>query len=148
MPSVPGDSSLPDWALAEASAALNVGQSVPDIEKRLVAKGLSPSTATAVVNAALEGRVHASSAPTGPSEGALTIHRVASVVAVCICLGLAYAFGGGISVGRTVLWLFLPVACIWWAELLANISPPTLVRWIAWVVVALIGVYRVVLLII
>ena len=146
MPASPGNSALPDWALDQARAALNLGLSAPEVEQRLAAKGLAPSTATAVVNALLEGHLQASSEPSGPSAGALTAHRVASAVAVCICLGLAYAFGGGQSVGRTTLSLFLPVACIWWAGVLSSDSPATLVRWTAWVVVLLIGGYRVVLL--
>jgi hypothetical protein len=146
MPSLPSDASLPDWAVAEANAALKIGLSVPEIEQRLVAKGLSPSTAAAAVNAALEGHLQASSASSGPSEGALTAHRAASAAAVCLCLGLAYAFGGGPSVGITVLWLMLPAACIWWAEVLVSVSPPALVRWTAWVVLLLIGAYRVLLL--
>jgi hypothetical protein len=145
MSSRPDDSALPDWAVAQASAALKLGMSVPDIEQRLVTKGLSPSTATAVVTAVLEGRLRESPAAPGPSEGALTAHRTASAVVACICLVLAYAFGGGPSVGRTALWLMLPVACIWWAEVLTDGSPPTLVRWASWILLLLIGGYRVVL---
>jgi hypothetical protein len=146
MTSLPGDSALPDWAVSQASAALKVGLTVPEIEQQLVAKGLSPSTAAAVVNAVLDGRLRASSAPPGPGDGALAAHRVASAVAVCVCLGLAYAFGGGLSVGRTTLLLLLPVACIWWADALESEYPPALVRWTAWVVLLVIVGYRAVLL--
>jgi hypothetical protein len=146
MASPTGDLTLPDWAIAHASAALKIGQTVPRIEQQLVAKGLSPATAAAVVNAVLEGRLQTGSALPGPGEGALTAHRLASAVAACLCLGLAYAFGGGLSVGRTTLWLLLPVACIWWAEVLAGTAPPSLVRWGAWLVVLAIAGYRVVLL--
>jgi hypothetical protein len=120
--------------------------SVPDIEQRLVGKGLPSSTAAAVVTAVLEGRLRTSQEASGASERAVTAHRAASAVAVCICLALAYAFGGGPSVGRTALSLLLPVACIWWAEVLTANSPPTLVRWVAWVVLLLIAGYRVLLL--
>jgi len=146
MPSLPGDPMLPEWAVGQASAALKIGQTVAEVEQRLVAKGLSPSTATAVVTTVLEDRLRASSASPGPGEGALTAHQAASAVAACICLGLAYVFGGGLSAGRTTLWLLLPVACIWWAEVLVSASPPALVRWAAWVVLFLIGGYRVILL--
>jgi hypothetical protein len=145
MPASPGDSTLPDWALDHARAALRLGLSVPEVEQRLVAKGLAPSTATAVVNAILEGHLQATSEPSGSSEDAATAHRAASAVVACMCLGLAYAFGGGESVGRTVLWLLLPVACIWWAEVF-EANSPTLVRWTAWAVLLLIGMYRTVLL--
>lgn len=145
MPSPPGDPTLPDWATAQANAALKIGVSVPEIEQGLVAQGLSPSTASAVVNAVLESRLRANASSLGSGEEALTVHRVASAVVACLCLGLAYAFGGGESVGRTVLWLLLPVAVIWWAEILESNTPPALVRWAAWVVLLLIGVYRAVL---
>jgi hypothetical protein len=146
MASPPADPTLPDWAIAHASAAPKIGQTVPQIEQQLVSKGLSAATATAVVNAVLEGRLQAGSAPPGPTDGALMAHRVASVVAVCLCLGLAYAFGGGLSVGRTILWLLLPVGCIWWAEMQPDNAPPSLIRWVAWLVVVLIAGYRVILL--
>lgn len=132
--------------MAEAKAALMIGHTRPQIEQQLVAKGLSPSVAAAVVTAVLEEYLRASSASPGPGDGALMVHRAASAAAVCLCLGLAYAFGGGESVGRTILWLLLPVACIWWAEVLESAYPPALVRGAAWVVLLLIGVYRVVLL--
>jgi hypothetical protein len=143
--SPPGDSTLPDWALAQASAALKIGMSVPDVEQRLVAKGLSPSTASAVVTAVLEGRLRASQEVSGHNERAVTAHRAASAVAVCICLALAYAFGGGLSVVVTALALLTPVACIWWAEALTSAFPPA-VRWTAWVVLLFIAGYRVLLL--
>jgi hypothetical protein len=143
---VPPGSSPPDWAKAQATAALKIGLSVPEIEQGLVAQGLTPSTASAAVNAALEDRLRATAAPLDAGDRALTAHRLASAFAVCVCLGLAYAFGGGESVGRTVLWLLLPVACIWWADLFASDYPPALIRWAAWVLLIVIGVYRVVLL--
>jgi hypothetical protein len=132
--------------MAQADAALKIGQSAPQIEQGLIAKGLSPAVATAVVTAVLESRLHASYAASEPSDGALMAHRVASAVVACLCLGLALMFGGGLSAAKTALWLLLPVACIWWAEMLESVSPPILIRWTAWVVLVLIGVYRVVLL--
>src|SRR4051812_9039278 len=71
MPLLPGDSSLPDWAVAQANAALKIGVSVPEIEQGLVAQGLAPSTASAVVNAVLEGRLRANASSLGSGEGAL-----------------------------------------------------------------------------
>jgi hypothetical protein len=146
MPSSPGDSSLPNWALAEADAALRLCLSVPEIERRLVAKGLPPATATAVVNAVLDARLRASSAPPDTGDQSLMVHRGASAVVACVCLGLAFAFGGGESIGRTVLWLITPLAAIWWAETMESSAPPALVRWVAWGVLLLIVGYRVVLL--
>jgi hypothetical protein len=146
MPPLPADSSLPDWAVAQASAALKVGLSVPEIERLLVTKGLPPPTATSVVNAVLEGRVRASEAPLERAERSRASHRIASAVAACACLALAYAFGGGLSAARTLLWLLLPVVCIWWAEAVEPAVPPALVRLVAWIALLAIGGYRVVLL--
>lgn len=142
----PGDPALPAWAVAQASAALKIGLPVHQIEEQLVAKGLDPATATAVVNAVLEGQLRTGAESPGPSDSALRLHRLASLLALCACLGLAYAFGGGLSVGRTIRLLFLPIACIWWAEMLEDNAPPALLRWVAWLVVLLIAGYRVVLL--
>ncbi|MBY0459922.1 MAG: hypothetical protein K2V38_21610 [Gemmataceae bacterium] len=138
--------SLPDWAIDEAQASLKLGLSVPAIEQRLVAKGLSPRAATAAVNAALEKRLQASSVAAGPSEESLKAHRFGSAVAACLCLAMAAAFGGGMSAGKTFCWLMLPVACIWWPEVFGDATPPALVRWVAWGVLLLICGYRSVLL--
>jgi hypothetical protein len=150
MPTQPDESAIPEWAVAKASAALKVGMSVPDIERMLVAKGLSPKAATAVLNFVLEGRVQeqapVSAALPEPSEGELRLHRIASAVVACLCLVLAYPYGGGYSVGRTMLVLLLPVACIWWTELMESTTPPAIVRWAAWVVLLLIVGYRFMLL--
>lgn len=146
MPSTPAESPPPDWAIAQADAGLKIGQSVPEIEQRLVAKGLSPSTAAAAVTAVLEGRVRASQAPFEGAERPLTLHRIASVAVCGVCLVLANAYGGGWSVGKTLAWLMLPVVCIWWAEVMEQNLPPALIRWVAWFALLAILGYRVVLL--
>jgi hypothetical protein len=50
---------LPEWAVAKARAALRVGMKVPEIEQRLVAGGLSPAAAEAVVTRILSRDVRA-----------------------------------------------------------------------------------------
>src|SRR5205823_2465715 len=55
----PGAPPGPDWPAERARAALKVGLSVPDVERQLVAKGLSPEAAAAVVRGVLEERVRA-----------------------------------------------------------------------------------------
>jgi hypothetical protein len=50
MTPLPDGSTPPEWAVAKVEAALNVGLSVPEIEKLLVAKGMSPSMAAGVVS--------------------------------------------------------------------------------------------------
>jgi hypothetical protein len=146
MSSLPVDSSLPDWAVRRADAALKIGQSVPEIERGLVAKGLSAALATAVVTAVLEGRVRAIQEPLERSERLRTAHRTASAVAACIGVGLAYGFGGGESAFKILRWLLVPLACIWWAELAEPSIPPRLIRWVAWLLLILFAGLPVVLL--
>jgi hypothetical protein len=103
---------------------------MPEVEKGLVTNGLSQETATAVVMAVLEGRVRAGQPPE-MSDAAVLAHRIAAVVAIVVCLGLAYADGGKKSVGRTALWLVLPVPWIWFSgailrQYIAELTEP---RW-------------------
>jgi hypothetical protein len=112
MSSPPAEPSFPIWALARVDAALKLGQSLPEIEQGLVAKGLPPTMATAVVTNVLASQVR-TSRQTGPSKVSVLAHRIAVVVAIVVCLGLAYANGGRSSAGRTALLLVLPVGLIW-----------------------------------
>jgi hypothetical protein len=73
MPPLPDDSMLPDWAVANADASLKIGLSVPDIEQRLVAQGLSPTTAAAVVT----------KHPGEPGASALGSSRTSRATAEC-----------------------------------------------------------------
>jgi hypothetical protein len=142
-------STLPEWAIEHTAASLRVGLPVPDIEQRLVARGLAPAVAAAVVNRVLEGRVARQSEEMGGGERGEFLHRALSSAVGGVCLVLAYWFGGGLSVGRTVLWLALPLACIWFPKAIARPADPyrtAILRWVGWAVLALIGGYRVVLL--
>ena len=143
MPSSPMDRRIPDWATSQAEAGLRIGQTVPEIEQRLVAKGLSPSIAAAAVNAVLERHLRSSPALSVLSERSLTAHRAASALVVCLCLVLAYLYGGGESVGRTIPLILLPVVCIWWAEVFAGAGTSSLTRWVAWLVLLVVAGYRV-----
>jgi len=48
---------FPEWAVTHVRAALNMGQSVPEVEQWLVVRGLVPEAAAAVVNSVLEKRI-------------------------------------------------------------------------------------------
>ena len=76
MPQLPDDSMLPAWAVAKAHASLKIGLSVPEIEQRLVAQGLSPLTAAAVVNSILESRLRETLAPREQSDSQTQRHVV------------------------------------------------------------------------
>jgi hypothetical protein len=119
---------------------------VPDVEQGLVARGLSPVVAAAVVTSVLEGWVREQREPLGEGEWGERLHRILSVVAGCTCLLLAYWFGRGLSVGRTLLWLPWPLACIWFPEMMgrsADSGAAAIIRFSGWVVLFLIGGYRV-----
>ena len=131
--------------MAEADAALKLGLTAPQIEQRLVAKGLSPSMASAVVMGVLEGRLRAAE-PSAGSEKSRTAHGIASILVGLLCLMLAYGFGGGLSVAKTFLGMMLPLATIWWPEVMDSYLPPAILRWVAWLALLTIVVYRVVLL--
>ena len=48
----------PDWALKYAEAALRCGLKAPEIEVRLISKGLPPSIAQSAVPYCFEKRLH------------------------------------------------------------------------------------------
>ena len=131
------------WATDEASAALTMGMSVPEIEKRLVAKGLTPAMATTVVMDIIKGRLAGQRQSSEQVERNQVLHRSCSAVAMCVCVLLGYLYGEGYSAGKAFSKAALPVACIWfpWGE-----EFPILIRWCAWVVLMLVIVYRLVLL--
>ncbi len=147
---IAASSALPEWAIDYTVASLKLGLLVPDIEQRLVARGLTPAVAAAVVGRVLEARVAERSGAVGGERGEF-LHRALSAGAGCVWLLLAYWFGEGLSVARTAIWLALPLACIWFPEVMGRSADPyraSGLRWLSWVVLLLIGGYRVVLLLI
>jgi hypothetical protein len=124
---------------------------VPDIEQRLVARGLTPAAAAAAVTSVLENRVREQFEPLRHRERRQRLHRALAGAAGCACLLLGYWFGGGYSAGKTLLWLLLPLTCIWFPDAMAASAGPgrvALLRWCGWLVLLLIGGYWVVLLLI
>jgi hypothetical protein len=105
---------LPAWALARAEAALTLGHSVPEIETSLIAKGLSPETAAAVVTEVVERRARASY-PREPSRASIASRRIAVVVAVAVCLVLDYEDSGKFS-WRLLVPLIGCALWVWFSE--------------------------------
>lgn len=138
----------PDWAVEYVRASLRIGLSVPDIEQRLVARGLTPAVAAAVVTSVLEGQVGGRFESLEQGERRQLVYWVLSGVVACACLLLAYWFGGGLSVGKTALWVLMPLACIWFPDRLPLSANSTGVRLSAWLLLLVIGGYRIVLLLI
>ncbi len=145
----PAPPSPPDWAIEHAAVSLRVGHGAPEIEQRLVGRGLTPADAAAAVTKALEGGVRGEFTPLQAAEQGQLIHRILAAVVGCACLGLGYWFNGGISAGRTLLWLLLPLACVWFPGPMAGPTHPArviLLRWAGWLAILAILGYRVLLL--
>jgi len=138
----------PDWASEYVRACLRVRKSVPHIEELLVARGLTPAAATAVVTSVLEEQVGQPLRAWDEAERRALLHRILSAVFAGICILLGYWFGAGYSAAKTALWILGPLACIWFPEYFhywARMSEEDL-RWIGWAFLILIGAYRIVLL--
>jgi len=118
---------LPEWAVEKARASLRLGMKVPDVEKRLVAFGLSPAAAQAVVNRLLERDVRAETAPEEQERQVKPLHRILSAV-VAACLVLAYLFSGS-YLPLKLAFVVVPLVCIWFGR--------DLIRWLGWLVLAL-----------
>jgi hypothetical protein len=140
-----------DWANEYVATSLKMGIAVPEIEQRLIARGLSPEAASAAVTKCLSATIRDQSRLAGLDEDhAEKLHRIASAVVACLGLVLAYFYNSGRSVAITLSWLALPMACIWNAEAMVRsydqTSPLKFVRWGAWTAVIAILGYRIVLL--
>ena len=147
MSSSPADPFLPAWALAQAEAALKIGQTLPEIERGLVAKGLEAETATAVVMAVLEGRVRKQNESAAKTERRNRIHRMQSALVGGACILLAFWSLSAYRASRTGIAMVGLVACIWfpnwWGgyESRDSFTPKPqniFIRWLAWLVLALV----------
>jgi hypothetical protein len=150
----PGAPPSPDWAVERAHAALNVGVSVPDIERQLVEKGLSPEAAAAVVNRVLAGKARTTGARE-PSRVELLLHRTLSGVVggASILLGLLFSVWSACAVA---LYIAVPLGCVWFGEWVGTYwrwrprriqHPGVVLRLAGWVLLAGVFIYRLVLVI-
>ena len=141
---------LVDWAMEHARAALRAGVKVPEIERRLVARGLSAEIAEAVVTNVLGEGVRAGQPDTPEQQRRRTLHWIASGVVGCACIVLGYRFGGGYSAGIVFVWILTPTALIWFADApffaqrFSRKQPPSgvVVRWAGWFLLILYLLYR------
>jgi hypothetical protein len=108
----------PTWAVARAQAALNLGMKAPEVEQQLVAKGLTPAEANAVVMSILEGRVRDELAPVQSEERWLPVQRVLSLVVAGVCLALVYWLGGGGAMAWTLVCILPGLAGIWLPDMM------------------------------
>jgi hypothetical protein len=147
-----------EWAMEHVRASLRAGMSVPDIERGLVGRGLTPEIAEAVTTRVLGERVRGSLPDTPEQVRRRLLHRILSGVAACGCLVLGYWFGGRYSVGIALIWVFTSLAFIWFGDIphvwdrffrgrFSGGSPASGVeiRWLGWSILLLYFVYRLVL---
>jgi hypothetical protein len=109
--------SPPEWAHEFARGALVSGLKVPEIEQHLVARGLTPDEANSLVMGILAGNVQQRTRALARSERAKPIRLFVSAAIGGACMLLAYGFGGGPSVGRSLIWLVPVLGGIWLPEL-------------------------------
>ena len=128
------------WGIQHRAEFTEVRAGRPEIAKNLIVRGIAPDAAGAVVSRVLKERLEGHPEPE-PSEMAEWLHRLLSGVAAGAFIILGYLFGGGLSAGKTLLCVMLPLACIWFPSLMTN-EPRILVRWGGWVVLLMIGVWR------
>src|SRR6516164_3436122 len=96
----------PEWAVSFARGALRIGMCVPDIEKHLVAKGLSSEEANATLMDLIEGdaRKQMGSISGGEGRRRFVVLTVSGLIGAA-CLALAYWFGGSPSLGMALVWV-------------------------------------------
>jgi hypothetical protein len=135
-----------DWAMEHARAGLRAGLKVPDIERQLVARGLAPEIAEAVVTNVLGERVRRMEPDRPEQRRRLMLHRIASGGVAFLCLLIAYRFLSGYVLFRTAPALLFPLLFIWFADHVSKMSgrfrdaksvPAFVVRWLAWSVLLL-----------
>ena len=103
---------LPEWAVEKARASLRLGISLPDVEKRLIAGGLSPATAEAVVNRVLGGHVRATTPPPA-QESTQTFEMLLAGGLSVLCILFGYLHNGAFSACFAALWVVGPFYRIW-----------------------------------
>jgi hypothetical protein len=117
----PSDSPpLPDWAIEHARVALRIGRSAPDIERHLVARGLTPEAADSVVTNLLDEQTYRRFQFLRRSDRRKLAHRIASGIVFSAYVVYGYHVGGVRSVLETLAGFALPMACIWFGDLIGS----------------------------
>ena len=88
-----------DWAMEHVRALLRAGLTVPDIERKLVAKGLTPEVAEMVTTRVLGERVRGGLPDTPQREFQRMLHRILSGFVACGCVALGIGTEEGIRQG-------------------------------------------------
>ena len=132
-----------EWAMEHVRASLKTGVSVPEIERRLVAKGVTPEVAEAVITRILGERVRAGQPDTPGQRRWRILHRIASSVVACSTIILVSRFGSSYLAFRTIPGVVFPVFFIWFGDTIGPVwariggggpLPGFAVRWLGWII--------------
>jgi hypothetical protein len=129
-----------DWAIEHARASLRVDLNVPEIERRLVARGLDPMIAEAAVTHALADRVRENT-DVFDSLISRSTQRIAAITIGCGCVLLAFCAGGIMSAARILLLVVPIVVFVWFAQRIGA-RRGHLVRWLGWLIMLLYFLYQ------
>ena len=129
-----------DWAIEHARASLRVGVSVPEIERRLVARGLDPMIAEAAVTHALSDRIREK---TEPYESVISrkTQRIAAIAIGSSWVLLVFCTGGKMAAARTLLFVAPIVVFIWFAQRIGA-QRGRLAYWVGWLLMLLYFLYK------
>jgi hypothetical protein len=110
----------PEWAVERVKAMLALGEPIPTIVDRLVAKGLSSESASTAIDLVLEEQVRPAMTRVRSAERFEAANRWLAVsVAVATVIFASFYFSQQFVV-FTAFRLAIPVACIWFAEALGH----------------------------
>jgi hypothetical protein len=134
--------SKPGWEYERATALLRTGATMPQIERHLVAKGLSPEAAAVVAERVLEDRVQQQAEPLRRAKQWALVHVLLSLAAASAVIAFAlWLFGGRLAL-RLALVMPVYLSLIWFPEWLEWLNWPTnrydrrtpsgMIRWAGW----------------
>jgi hypothetical protein len=141
----PESQSAPKYseALELAGILLRNGFDVSQVEQRLVARGLLPESAKQIVQAALEDRVRTENASVKRRDTFEELHWILSSLVACALLFGDYRLGDTTSALLLLVFLSVPLACIWlpeWIEMrLHDWVPASMIRWGGWLALFAVG---------
>jgi len=141
--------STPEWVTGYASVLLKTGLRLPEVEERLVARGLTPELASKVVEELLEARIRQQVLAQKRLDRWKSLNRILSAVVAVVYIVIAYWSGGDSFAGEVTLELVLPLACIWFGveagRHFANTdndpTPSVLIRLGGWLLLIIVGIF-------
>jgi hypothetical protein len=107
---------VPAWALRYAEAALSCGMKTAEIEAHLVEKGLLPALAASAVPIYFEERLQTVKKSKKNAARLRAISLAGSLIIATFHLAVFSFIKGAEGFVRCLLYLLLPMGCIWFSE--------------------------------